>query len=171
VSVQELFDFQQKELMDWIKTPRAWLLRANPVWGSAETVNRIALFDTREAAEAYITASELPKAEHPDAYKTADGYWRTYRPDSLLWDYNKLFSGDGPMVVPAIPWMRYDGIGVNPAPPSGPLKNGPKEWSPRGPSLADVPPTEHARYGKDYDVGYGGPKSRMDGEVPGAPPR
>lgn len=169
MSVQELFDFQENTLKDWIVNPRAWLLQANPVWGSHETVNRIALFDTKEAAEAYLKASELPEAAHPDAHKTADGYSRTFRPDSLLWDYNKS-AWDMRMVVPAIPWHRYDGVARNPAPPSGPIVNGPKEWSPRGVPLQGVPATDHPRYGRDFDQGYGGPYNNMDGALPGNPP-
>lgn len=155
--------------MDWVRNPRAWLLRANPVWGSFETVNKIALFDTREAAEAYVETSKLPKAEHPDAYKTDDGYWRTFRPDSLLWDYNEQ-AGGGPMVMPAVPWHRYDDVHRNPAPPSGPFTGAPKEWSPRGPALKGIPATEHPKYGRDYDAGFGGPYTDMDGALPGGPP-
>jgi hypothetical protein len=156
MSVQELFDFQE-HLKTWIENPRAWVLLANPVWGSAETVNRIALFDTREQAEAYGRASELPKPAYPDDHKTKDGYYRTFRPDSLLWDYNPT-AYHGPMIQPATPWLRYDGVVRNPVPPSG-----------AAPDLAPYK-TEHARYGVDYDRGLGGPYSNMDHAAPGAPP-
>lgn len=155
MSVQELFNFQEV-LKDWVRNPRAWLLQANPVWGSTETVNRIALFDTKEQAEAYVKASELPKSEDPDANKTDDGYWRTYRPDSLLFDYNPT-AWDMSMIVPAIPWRDYAGVERNPLPPAGPP-----------PQLKRT--SEHIpRYGRDYDYGLGGPYSNQDHKLPEPP--
>lgn len=155
MSVQELFDLQER-LKTWLEPPRAWVLLANPVWGSTETVNKIALFDTREQAEAYGRASELPKPANPDDHKTKDSYYRTFRPDSLLWDYNPT-AHDGHMIQPAIPWFRYDGVIQNPVPPSGPV-----------PDLS-LYKTEHVRYGVDYDRGLGGPYSNMDHATPEIP--
>jgi hypothetical protein len=157
MSVQELFDFQVDVLRDWLRNPRAWLLRANPVWGSHETVNQIALFDTKEQAEAYVKASELPKPLNPDDNRTDDGYWRTYRPDSLLFDYNAQ-AWDGPMVVPAIPWHDYDGVQKNRTPPTGPA-----------PALNTRTSAHISRYGHDYDVGLGGPYSNENQRLPEPP--
>lgn len=163
MSVHELFDFQENVLTDWMRSPRAWVLVANPVWGSTETENRIALFDTKELAEAYIKASELPKVANPDDNKTADGYWRTYRSDSLLFDYNPT-AWRGPMVRPAIPWHDYNGdictppVQRNPSPPSGPA-----------PALHNRTSEHLLRYGVDYDQGSGGPYSNMNGVVPEPP--
>src|SRR3972149_1986325 len=98
MSVQELFDFQQY-LLSWLKNPSAWLLQANPVWGSTETVNRIAIFDTKEKAEEYVRASELNPEISTEDRRTPEGFVRTYRPDSLLWDYNPAAFME-PMIVP-----------------------------------------------------------------------
>ena len=169
MSVQDVLLFQEQVLRDWIRNPRAWVLLANPVWGSSETVNRIALFDTKEEAEAYLEASKLPESEDPEAYLTKDGYYRTFRPDSFLWDYNPSAHGR-PMVIPMIPWQGYEGVQRNPPRPSGPILNGPKEWSPRGiPPLKNLA-TNHPRYGRDYDEGFGAPYSDMNGALPEPPP-
>lgn len=168
MSVEELLQFQNVTLKEWATHPRAWFIFANPVWGRYETVNRIALFDTKEAAEAYLRASALPPSEDPDLYKTNDGYQRSFRPDSLLWDYN-LNEGRG-HISPALPWHHFEGVTANPTPPAGPILNGPKEWSPRGiPNLSEFS-TDHPRYGRDYDQGFGGPHTNMNHVVPGAPP-
>lgn len=168
MSVEDLFRFQE-ELKDWVRNPRAWCIMANPVWGRTETVNRIALFDTKEAAEAYWKASLLPEVPDKSVYKTDDGILRSFRPDSLLWDYNDhIYSG--PSFMPAIPWREYDGVQRNPAPPSGPILNGPKEWAPRGiQNLSDFS-TNPPQYGKDFDQGFGGPRSNMDHVLPSPPP-
>lgn len=172
MSVQELFDFQKGELLDWVRNPRAWVLRANPVWGRTETRNRIAIFDTHEMAKAYFEASKLPElgpGESHEKYKTNDGYYRSFRPDSLLWDYNPDEYG-GPLFEPAFPWFAYEGVTMNPTPPSGPILNGPKEWSPSGlPNLKDFS-TNKPQYGRDYDQGFGGPHSNMDHVLPDPPP-
>lgn len=167
MSIRELIDFQLV-LKEWISWPRAWLLQANPVWGSYETVNRIALFDTKEMAAAYLEASKLPKVEDPKQHTTKDGYHRTFRPDSLLWDYN--LEDSRPMIVPAVPWYFYGSVTENPTPPSGPISGGPREWSPHGVPVLPELETHHPRYGRDFDQGYGGPRTNMDGVVPQEPP-
>jgi hypothetical protein len=159
MGMHEFFEFQ-KVLLQQASNPLAWLLRANPVWGRYEDVNRIALFDTKEAAERYLEAAVLPKLPEGadrDIYKTADGYWRSFRPDSLLWDYN-LEETDRQMIVPAIPWYSYDGIPWNPLPLLGPAPDIHQYF------------TNHARYGRDYDVGFGGPRTDVSAEVPAHPP-
>lgn len=169
MSIQQLFDFQQQVMQDWVQNPRAWLLQANPVWGRWETVNRIALFDTKEQAESYIEASRLPEVDDPKKHTTKDGYVRTFRPDSLLWDYNIEMTR--PMVVGMVPWFDYfDVVNRNPVPPSGHVQGGPREWSPHGiPEIPEVK-THHPKYGRDYDQGFGGPRTDMDHVVPQAPP-
>ena len=157
MSVEELFAFQEEVLIDWIRAPRAWLLQANPVWGSWETVNWIAIFDTKEQAEAYRNASKLPEPLKPEDNRTEDGYFRTYRPDSLLFDYNH--DETRPMIVAAVPWLRYDEVQRNPAPPTGPA-----------PALNNRTSEHLKRYGVDFDRGSGGPYTNMDGVVPEPPP-
>ncbi len=161
MSVQEILDFH-KTLVDWIENPRAWLVQANPVWGSTETINRIAIFDTREGAEKYVDRSRLPEEMSPEERRTKDGYTRSFRPDSLLWNYNpdEYFSR---MIVPAIPWHDYSSVTQNPEPPSGlcPSISALDE-------LDDIS-TKHPRYGKDFDVGRGGPYTNMDDEKPEKP--
>lgn len=157
MSVQEFFDFQQGVLLDWLRNPRAWILQANPVWGRFETVNRIALFDTLQQAEAYLAASKLPEAAVPGVNTTADGYSRTYRPDSLLFDYNGE-AGGRPMIIPAIPWHDYQGVLQNPLPPTGPV-----------PDLKSRDSSHLPKYGVDYDQGFGGPHSDKNGVVPQPP--
>lgn len=153
MSVQELFDFQES-LRDWVENPRAWLLQANPVWASSETVNRIALFDTKEAVLAYIEASRLPKVADPKDNTTRDGYHRTFRPDSLLWDYN-ADEFHAPLMTPAIPWTLYVGVAQNPLPPTG-----------AAPPLNNFDSAHLPRYGQDFDQGHGGPYTNADGAVP-----
>jgi len=154
MSVQEFFDFQQNVLLERLRSPMAWLLKANPVWGSYETVNRIALFDTLEQAEAYLQASKLPEPATPGSNTTEDGYSRSFRPDSLLFDYNDE-KGARPMIVPAILWHDYQGVLQNPIPPSGPA-----------PDIRTRDSSHIPRYGKDYDQGFGGPYSNMNQVVP-----
>jgi hypothetical protein len=104
MSVQELLDYQ-KGLLEWLMNPKAWILQANPVWGRYETMNRIALFDTKDMARAYLEASLLPELgpdESREKYKTSDGYCRSFRPDSLLWDYNS----ENATIGPAVPWRE-----------------------------------------------------------------
>jgi hypothetical protein len=153
MSVHELFDFQKTVLLDWLRHPRAWLLQANPVWGRFETVNRIALFDTKEQAEAYLEASKLPETKDPSERTTEDKYVRSFRSDSLLFDYN-LEAGGRSMIVPTLPWYDYEGVSQNPVPPSGPA-----------PDLKSRT-TSHPKYGVDYDQGMGGPYSNMDRALP-----
>jgi hypothetical protein len=149
-----LREFQQ-EVRD---SASAVVMPANPVWGACETVNAIAAFDTEEAARAYERLSRLP-----ETVRTPDGITRTYRPDSLLYDYNPPHGEEAahrvPWLVKMVPWVDYGDIRENPAPPVGPV---PEMRTYDGP-----------RYGRDYDVGYGGPYSDMNhvkpGEVPMVP--
>ena len=171
MSVMEMHEVanQIKQICDgWFANPKAWLLQANPVWGSTETVNRIALFDTKEQAEAYLEASKLPEALTHDERTTKDGYHRSFRSDSLLWDYNPT-AYERPMVVPAVPWHKYDGDMFSSAVSQNPLPPLPKTVEELRAMLFSIglrAPTEHAQYGKDFDRGYGGQRTNMDGESP-----
>ena len=161
----------QNDLKSFIDRPRAFVLMANPVWGSAETMNGIALFDSEEALLAYVEGSRLL-----ESVTTADGIRRTFRPDSLLYDYNDPLQEWRGCINPMVPWEVYDGLTQNPLPPFGPM-----------PELRLL---THPRYGQDYDVGYGPPRvveevvaadgvvvvrtkesgyTDMDGEVPTVP--
>lgn len=153
MSVEELFEAQE-ELKTWANpdTARAWLLRANPVWGRCEDVNDVALFDTREQAKAYIEASQLPEELRGE---TEDGIYRSHRPDSLLYDYNIELHCAGPKVIPAVPWNLYEDVTRNPEPPSGAFEG----W----------PQLDKPRYGRDCDVGMGGPRTDTSGVVPKMP--
>jgi len=171
MSIAEMDEWQREylALIDrWTADPKAWLLEANPVWGSSETVNRIALFDTKEQAEAYLEASKIPEALTHEERTTKDGYSRSFRSDSLLWDYNPT-AWDRPMVHPAIAWHKYDGDICTPPVTQNPLPPLPKTTEEIKAMLWSIglrAPTDHPRYGKDFDAGYGGPRSNMDGVVP-----
>lgn len=171
MSIQEMRDVgaQMKQIVDgWVANPKAWVLQANPVWGRSETVNRIALFDTKEQAEAYLEASKLPEGLTPAERTTKDEYNRSFRSDSLLWDYNPT-AWDMPMIHGAIPWHNYDGDICTPPVTQNPPLPPPKTVEEIKAMLWSIglrAPTDHPRYGKDFDVGYGGPRTNMDGVTP-----
>ena len=62
----------------------AWMLTANSVFGRAENRTPIALFDSSADAERYIEQCRYVYPQRP-----IDGYYRSFRPDSLLFDYNR----------------------------------------------------------------------------------
>lgn len=112
-------DAMRETLMEFIATPRAWVLWANHNWSRCEHRTAVALFDTHEDAVAYVEAS---RAEIPHR---VGGKGRSARPDSLLWDFNVV---DGLWEVePMLPWVAYDGGWTgreperNPTPPLGPF--------------------------------------------------
>ena len=78
----------------------------------------LALFDTKELAEAYVAASELPELF------VYDGRYRSFRPDSLLWDYRIVGSGIGPLTtsVADLSLAEIETLPVNPEPPTDPLE-------------------------------------------------
>ena len=160
------------------RNPTAFVLCANPVWGSSETTNAIAIFDTFEALKAYVQASLLP-----EPVRTTDGIYRSFRPDSLLYDYNpELFDNEhgsrsiAEIKTAMVPWIEYTAH-ENPVPPVG--------------QVPEMRMLAHPRYGVDYDKGYGPPRqvesievidgviviattkdnyTNMDGEVPQTSP-
>lgn len=104
--------------------PRAWLLVANCIFARAEDFDPLAIFDTREQAEAYEKAARLfPKtSDGSDGVRTRDGMFRRYRPDSLLWNYNPdIMIGQESMAVPVWAVMGVGNLPENPEPPSTPL--------------------------------------------------
>lgn len=62
---------------------KAWVLVANSVFGNAAEHTPIALFDSSADAERYSEQCRYVYPHHP-----IDGYYRSFRPDSLLFDYN-----------------------------------------------------------------------------------
>ena len=142
--LNELREQFQSVLGDYQNNPRAWIIRANPVWGSAETVNSIAIFDTKEQAEAYWNQSLLPEDEKGNRHqKTPDGIGRSFRPDSLLWDYNPEAWIGVETISPLLPGCDTESVEENPAPPTGDV--------PEMKGYKPLPP----RYGVDYEVGQG----------------
>jgi hypothetical protein len=143
INLQATLQRHEDEIRTLLNTtpPLAWVIVANPVWGRAEDLNCIAVFDTRELAIAYEAASRL---KQPDMGPDGKIY-RTYRSDSLLWDYNPegVHQRRGPefMIVPAGLRLPVADFSHNPAPPSG-----------DDPPLL---PLNKPRYGEDYDVGRG----------------
>lgn len=129
--------------------PLAWILAANPVWGRAESINVVAIFDTREEATEYERASRLKPDDDKFYIRTDDGIIRKYRSDSLLYDYNpagplwQTSDGVESMLVPARPAPDIGSIVQNPLPPTGEC-----------PVLTNL---RKPRYGKDYDQGFGPP--------------
>ena len=126
----------RQQLEAFMQTNTAMVLFANPVYGRCETHYPIAAFDTIELMFEYLKAAALPLVEDIERYRTTDGVVRSWRPDSLLWDYNggsdflrmgeSLFLHSELMV----PWNRYTSpeftfggpeIPYNPTPPSGPV--------------------------------------------------
>jgi hypothetical protein len=65
-----------------------WLMTANPVRGRMENQSPLAIFTEREKAIAYYEASKLPEVE------VVDGFYLTFREDSLLRWYNGRTIGD-----------------------------------------------------------------------------
>lgn len=154
MSIQTLRTFHQQIKAVEDSGPHAFIIVANPVWGRCESENLIAIFDTKEMADAYMAASRLP-----EPVVTEDKIRRIFRPDSLLYDFNPHRGGfndnDNQIVVPLNNATFFWQCTENPTPPSGP-----------------VPPMrllDHPQYGKDYDVGFGGPITNTDHEVPKIP--
>lgn len=87
MSIQTLKTFHQQIAAVEDSGPHAWLIVANPVWGRCESENVIAIFDTKELAEAYVAASRLPEP----IVTAEDKIRRTFRPDS-----SNRMGGTGP---------------------------------------------------------------------------
>jgi hypothetical protein len=131
---EQILDVQER----FEREPEAWCVVSNPVWGRSEDMNPVALFDTKELATAYIEASLLPEQVMvPDGQRTIT---RSYRPDSVLWNYNHT---NGTVVVVFPPLIGVPvSLPENPAPPSGPL-----------PDTEAFPKLVHPKYGVDYGEG------------------
>ena len=130
------FKKKQREIDEIIANPPlAWVLVSNPVYGRAEDYSYIALFDTKELLEAYYQASLLPEP------KSCGRYHRSFRSDSLLYDFNKdtMGRGDDKHAVRAQLLSITKNLPENPTPPSGPIP--------------EMKPTSNPQYGVDYGVG------------------
>jgi len=124
VSVQEFLAFQDRIYAELLNPPECWFLLAN-TFGRAEANDVVALFDTEELCKAYVEASKLPEGWFADiagGSPRLDGFFRSYRPDSLLWDYNPLYEGMvWPVRIRNILDRGHAGLPANPAPPSRPV--------------------------------------------------
>lgn len=102
-------------------TPSAWVLVANSVWERAENVTTIALFDEYADVLAYVAASRLPEGVSTKGHRTIH---RSFRPDSLLWDFNAE-----PEPELHVLWAAHAAanrmpvrhLPINPTPPTGSL--------------------------------------------------
>ena len=107
-----------KEIAELIRTcPPCWGIYANSVHARAESMTIVALFDTQEQAQAYIDASRIPGSRVAIQQR-----FRSFLPDSLLWDYNGIGPGDCDVIslTQNNPFAR--GLSpINPPPPSGDL--------------------------------------------------
>lgn len=137
MSIEQLLEIQQ--VLE--REPLAFILVANSVWGRNEDAELVALFDTLEQAQAYEKACRLPEPIVQLIYRRVDTLTeigverhdypmsRSYRPDSLLWDFNPPFDhGQGPTCGIYVPTFSrapvgfdYAGCPKNPEPPSGPI--------------------------------------------------
>ena len=122
--------------------PTAYVLVANSIWQRAEHYAIVAIFDTLEMVEAYEKAAQLPDTISEKVIRSIDTYtetgkrveanmFRSYRPDSLLWDCNKPEQNGAAltcstygilMVSEARIGDDYSHIPQNPEPPSGPIE-------------------------------------------------
>lgn len=99
--------------------PTCWGIAATSVYASDEDMQFVvlALFDTKELTEAYVAASELPELF------LYDGRYRSFRPDSLLWNYRIVADGIGPLTTSVADFsLEIDTLPVNPKPPTDPLE-------------------------------------------------
>ncbi len=132
MSVQAFLEHQRKIIDLAAAAPSCWAIVANSVHARAEQKAIVAVFDTPELAEAYVEASLLPDDMPPEERRIDDRY-RSFRPDSLLWDYNVGFEHlvvelKSPLVAITMEggWNGFNGPPPpqNPAPPYGPLPPG-----------------------------------------------
>jgi hypothetical protein len=116
VSVERLMELT-KVFDECHEKPVAWLIRGRPFDKPPTMLLPIALFDTKEQAEAYISASRLPMPK-----KLPDGTPVYFLANSALdnvdyIDPNFVVHGH-PAVIPAYPWMDYGSVPCNPEIPS-----------------------------------------------------
>jgi hypothetical protein len=107
---QDTFAAAQAKLAQLAREcPTCWVVVARPIKRGAEVV--VAAFDTEEMARTYVAAARAPEP------RMVDGFWRTFRFGTLLWDYNPNLSTElvRPLMSPTFNWP--DGIPVNPLPP------------------------------------------------------
>jgi hypothetical protein len=101
---------------------------ANGNFANAEHEAIVALFSTRELAEAYVTASRLLESREERSY------YRSFRRDSLLWNFNDSSAAnygsvtirEMPDVVPPFIAAGLHDLPVDPTSPVGPETSEPE---------------------------------------------
>lgn len=123
MSVAEFLARQAEVFSD---PPECWVIVANSVHGKAENFDIVAAFDTKELAETYVRTSLLP-ADWDNERRHVQERFRSFRPDSLLWNYNNdvWLHGAAPesdlLIVRRVRSLtiRLDDAPINPTPPAG----------------------------------------------------
>jgi hypothetical protein len=101
-----------------------WAIVANGTWAHAEHEAIVALFDSEELAQAYLIASRLPP-ELRGRKEPNDHIHRSFRKDSLLWEFNDSSRKDfcSANVFPLAPFApphivaQLHLLPINPLPP------------------------------------------------------
>lgn len=115
----------RQQLEAFMANNTAVMLLANPVMSRYETRVPVAAFDNLGLLEAYLKSSALPAIPNAHNVYRRDGVFRSWRPDSVLWDYNGGLSfqtvgrWNDLDVAPMCPWVNYGYIPFNPVPPTG----------------------------------------------------
>lgn len=127
-------EYLTRQVQVFENIPECWVIIANSVHVNAEAVTSVAVFDTRAQAEAYVRASLLP-ADWTADRKLIQSRHRSFRPDSLLWEYNdtvwlaedthgRHYNDDSEIsLVRRVRnlLLNIQSCAVNPDPPSGPI--------------------------------------------------
>lgn len=114
---ETIFAFRDGVEARYKASPEIWAIVCNPMHDKAEVVRCVAVFDTAAQANEYVRQSRLPVK-----VRTADGMIRTFRPDSLLFDYNHEHWDHGDLIVwPVVNAVFAWDCAENPAPPAGPV--------------------------------------------------
>ena len=116
MSVERLMELS-KLFDECHEKPEAWLIRARPLDQQPTVLLPIALFDTKEQAEAYIQSVRLPAP-----VTRADGVKLFFLRESALGlvdyiDKSGTIHGHS-AVIPAFPENDYGDVPQNPVPPS-----------------------------------------------------
>lgn len=121
MSVADFLAFQKRIFDEVLAPPECWILLANE-FSNKEGNEVVALFDTKEQAEAYLKASTLPDTVR-GIY--VDNFKRSHRPDSVLWNFNPMLGALMPVQQAKTRDVFARGYGhlpTNPAPPSRPIE-------------------------------------------------
>jgi hypothetical protein len=94
--------------------PVCYALVMNSIWQRAEHQAIVALFDTREMADAYEQACRLPDSE---SVQYGDRrMWLSYRDGTLLRECNRPYDSEPHIIVAPVD-MDYRFTPINPEPP------------------------------------------------------